>query len=212
MAVVTVTGEIPPDQLGITDIHEHILCDFSKYYDPNSDLSDEVRIDITTLGIVTNNPLAIKDNLILSDVDLATSELAEFGKAGGRTIVDLTTVELGRNPLALRKISLATGINIITCTGHYVRSYQSPDVSTMSVEALQEEMQKEIREGIGDSEVRAGVIGEIGTSEQLYPDELKGLIAAARANSSVGVPIVVHTEPKSRLAMDILDLPHMPKR
>jgi len=50
------------------------------------------------------------------------------------------------------------------------------------------------------------VIGEIGSSEQLYPGERKGLIAAARVNSMMGVPIIVHTEPKSLIAMEILDL------
>ncbi|UCF96173.1 MAG: hypothetical protein JSV89_13415 [Spirochaetaceae bacterium] len=204
--MVTVTGEVPSDQLGITDIHEHILCDFSKNHDPGAGHSDEEKVGITNLGIVTNNPIAIRDNLILSDVDLAIYELGVFGKAGGRTVVDLTTVELGRNPSALREISLASGINIVTCTGHYIRTYQSPETRTMSVEALQEEMQREIGEGIGESGVKAGVIGEIGTSEQLYPEERRGLIAAARINSSAGVPVSVHTEPKVRLAMDIVDL------
>jgi phosphotriesterase-related protein len=46
----------------------------------------------------------------------------------------------------------------------------------------------------------------MGTSERLYPEEVKVLVAAARVNSSVGVPLVVHTEPKSRLASDILNL------
>jgi len=206
MSVVTVTGEISADRLGITDIHEHILCDFSRNLEPSADHPDDEKIGITNLGIVNNNPLAVKDNLILSDVDLAINELRCFAKAGGVTVVDLTTVDIGRDPRALRDISLSSGINIVTCTGHYIRSYQSPETRTLSLEALQEEMQKEIQEGIGDSGVRAGVIGEIGTSERLYPEESRGIVAAARVNSSVGVPVVVHTEPKSRLAMEILDL------
>jgi phosphotriesterase-related protein len=75
----------------------------------------------------------------------------------------------------------------------------------MSVEALQEEMQKEIREGIDESGVRAGVIGELGSSEQLHPEERRGLVAAARVNSTLGVPVIVHTEPKARIAVEILE-------
>jgi len=206
MAVITVGGEIPPEQLGITDIHEHMLCDLTKNYESIAGVEAEAKVELATLGIVTNNPSAIKDNLILDDVDLAIAELLEFGKAGGRTVVDLTTAEFGRNPGALRRIAEATGINIITCTGRYVEAYQSSEVKRMSVEALQDEMLREIRVGIGESGVRAGVIGEIGTSERLYPEEAKVLVAAARVNASEGAPIAVHTNPKSRLAMDILDL------
>jgi phosphotriesterase-related protein len=206
MSVITVTGEISADKLGITDIHEHILCDFSKNHEPSGGHPDEEKIEITNLGVVTDNPLAVKDNLVLSDVDLAIQELGHFGKAGGGTIVDLTTVEIGRNPSSLRRISFESGINIVTCTGHYIQSFQSPATRALSVEAQQEEMLKEIRQGIGDTDVRAGVIGEIGSSERLYPGERRGLIAAARVNSTVGVPVIVHTEPKSRLAMEILDL------
>jgi phosphotriesterase-related protein len=204
MAVVTVAGEISADQLGVTDIHEHILCDFSKNHEPSAGYSDDVKVDITNLGVVTDNPLAIKDNLILSDVDTAIDELTFFEKAGGSTIVDLSTVEIGRDPAALRKISRACGINIVTCTGHYIHSFQSPEIRALSVEVQQEEMQREIREGIGDSGVRAGVIGEIGSSEQLYPAERRGLIAAARVNATVGVPVIVHTEPKARIALEVL--------
>jgi phosphotriesterase-related protein len=173
MAVITVSGEIPSEQLGITDIHEHILCDLTRNHESSGGVEADAKVELATLGIVTNNPSAIKDNLILDNVDLAIAELLEFGKAGGRTVVDVTTAEFGRNPGALRQIAEAAGINIITCTGHYVEAFQSSEVKRMSAEALQDEMLREIRVGIGESGVRAGVIGEIGTSERLYPEEAK---------------------------------------
>ena len=185
MAVVTVTGEIPAAELGITDIHEHILCDLSQNYEApavSSGLSGDEKVDMTTLGIVTNNPLALRDNLVLSDVDLAVDEILEFGRAGGKTIVEVTTSEFGRDPLALRQIARATGINIVAGTGHYIQAYHSPAVGSLSIEALAAEMTKAIREGIGNSGVRAGVIGEIGMSVEIHPDERKVLAAAARVN------------------------------
>jgi len=82
MAVVTVTGEIPATELGIPDIHEHILCDLSQNYEPQAgspSLSGDEKVDMTALGIVTNNPVALKDNLILSDADLTIDEILERG-------------------------------------------------------------------------------------------------------------------------------------
>jgi phosphotriesterase-related protein len=48
--------------------------------------------------------------------------------------------------------------------------------------------------------VRAGIIGELGSSERIYPEEEAALQAAARVNRSLGVPLMVHTDPRSRLA------------
>jgi len=44
------------------------------------------------------------------DEELAINELAKFKKAGGKTIVDPSTVDLGRNPKALRRIARAVNI------------------------------------------------------------------------------------------------------
>ncbi|HEC60939.1 MAG TPA: hypothetical protein ENI27_01645 [bacterium] len=209
MAVVTVTGEIPATELGITDIHEHILCDLSQNFEApgvSEGISGDEKVDMTTLGIVTNNPASLKDNLILADVDLAIDEILEFGRAGGKTIVDVTTSEFGRDPLALRHIARATGINIVAGTGHYIQAYHSSVVGSLSVEELAVEMTKEILEGISNSGVRAGVIGEVGTSVEIHPDERKVLAAAARVNRHLGVPVIVHTDSKSRLALEALHL------
>jgi predicted metal-dependent phosphotriesterase family hydrolase len=53
----------------------------------------------------------VKDNLLMNDVRLAERELLEFKKAGGDTVIDATSI--GRDPEALRRISRATGLNVI---------------------------------------------------------------------------------------------------
>lgn len=210
MSVITVTGKISEDELGITDIHEHILCDFSKNYEPPEEKTGlsqkEQKVTLETLGVVTLNPAAIMDNLILTDEKLAINELAEFKKAGGKTIVDPSTVDIGRNPKALQRIARAVDINIITCTGYYIQRYNPPEVNDMKIEILEEEMIREIKDGIDDTGIKAGIIGEIGTSEQLYSSEEKVLKAAARVNKEVGVPVMVHVDPKNRLATDVLHI------
>ena len=210
MPVITVNGVKSENDLGVTDIHEHILCDFSKNLDTQKNeqkkLLSEQKINIENLGIVTQNPNAIKDNLILSNEFLAVDELMKFKKAGGRTIVDATTLDLGRNHKALKNISQALDINIITSTGYYIKKYHSPKVKYMSIDEIYEEMIKEIQVGISNTNIRAGIIGEIGTSETIFPDERKVLVAAARVNNKLGIPIMVHLEPSKRLAINVIKI------
>lgn len=203
---MSVTGEISAKDIGITYIHEHILCDFSKNHEPLPGAEGETLagqpVSIENLGVITQNPLAIKDNLVLSDKDAALSELAFFKKAGGRTIVDLTTVELGRDPVALRNIARLLDMNIVTCTGHYIQSFKDASVKRLSIEEIADHMLKEITSGIDNTGIRAGIMGELGTSEKIYPDEEKVLLAAAMVNKKTGVPIMVHTDPQKRIAKE----------
>jgi phosphotriesterase-related protein len=198
----SVTGDLAPGDLGITDIHEHILCDLSRNFEPDA-CSPELRqaaVSLQTLGVLTHNPLAIPDNLVLSDEPLAVEELAAYRRAGIGTVVDATTVEMGRDPLALKRISEATGIHIVAGTGQYIQSFLPPAARRRTVEQLEHTMTREISEGIGATGVRAGIIGELGSSERIYPEEETALRAAARVNRTLGVPLMVHTDPHSRMA------------
>jgi phosphotriesterase-related protein len=148
-------------------------------------------LSIDMLGLLRRNSSICKDNLILEEKD-AAAELAKYKLAGGRSFVDVTVDGLGRNPFALKRISAQTGINIICATGWYLHECHPSYVSEMSVDELSSIMVKELTEGIGDSGVRAGVIGELGTTEPLHPDEKKVLLAAAKAQGETGVPLTIH--------------------
>ena len=67
-------------------------------------------------------------------------------------------------------------------------------------------MLKEIREGVGETGIHPGVIGEIGTSEILYPMEQRALLAAANVSLETGFPVYVHTYPWSRAGIEAIDL------
>jgi phosphotriesterase-related protein len=208
MSVITVRGPIEAAELGVTDIHEHILCDFSRNHEPDPARPElaKARVGFDTIGLLTHNPLAIPDNLILEDEQLAVAELTTYRSAGVRSVVEVTTRELGRDPLALRRISEATGLHIVACTGHYIHDFLPPGHAKKSVDELAESMSREILEGIDDSGVRAGIVGELGTSERIYPEEERALRAAARVNRSLGVPLMVHTDPQSRMALEALEI------
>ena len=91
--VMTVLGEIAPDELGIVMPHEHIVCDIARHS-----------------GKATNR---------LNDIELCKRELGYFKRAGGRTMVDVTTSDIGRDAGALKQIARATGVNVVMGTGYY---------------------------------------------------------------------------------------------
>lgn len=126
---------------------------------------------------------------------VAENELKEFKKAGGKTIIDPTTVDLGRDVRALRDLSRLLDLNIITTTGHYKESYSADLVKDASMEDLYREMMKEIQDGIGDTGIRPGLIGELGSGEDITPLEERGLVAAVKVQKETGLPIMVHFEP-----------------
>ncbi len=206
--VHTVLGPVPAAELGWTDIHEHILCNLSPNAqpDPGSPQLLTAPVTVQCAGILSHNPLSMADNLVLSDEALAAEELAFCGKAGITAIVDPTTRQFGREPAALRRISNVAGIHLIASTGRYVQSFLPETERGRSVEDLEEEMLREVTEGMDGSGVRAGIIGELGTSEIIHPDEERTLVAAGRVNRRTGAPLMVHTDPHSRVAPRALAL------
>ena len=192
-------GLITPDELGITLPHEHLLCDTS----PWATISDEATkrrlfespVSISILGQLRRDPYACKDNLKLLDIDLAIRELLHFRQAGGKSLVELTLEGIGRDPTALRRISLETGVNIIAGCGFYIDSSHPPLIRSMNVEQIAEEITKDITLGIGGSGIKAGIIGEIGTGWPITPNEENVLRAAAKAHHQTGAAINVHPFP-----------------
>ena len=85
--VMTVTGPVTPEQLGITTIREHVLFDASWVHQPPVDGSSweisETPLRMETLGWARKFGYAHRDNSARLDVDEAIAECAEFRCAGG---------------------------------------------------------------------------------------------------------------------------------
>ena len=201
MKVETVRGSIESDGLGIMLIHEHMLCDFTNWWKPPKEASKlpliDAKIAIKNISELRRTPGSMKDNYIIVDVDLAIKELKQFKRLGGGSLVDLTLPGIGRDVLSLRRISEDTGVNIIAGTGWYVEHTHPPIVGQKSVEELAEIMKHEIIDGIEDTGIKAGVIGEIGCSYPLCSNEKKVLQAAAQAQRETGACISIHNPAKN---------------
>jgi phosphotriesterase-related protein len=208
--VMTVSGPLPVERMGITLMHEHILIDASKSWQcpchPDDQALADQPVNIGIIGELRMNPFVNRDNCQLADSDLATAELQRFIRLGGRTVVDPTNFGIGRDPEQLKRIAERTGLNIVMGSGFYLE-YTHPDsVRSMSVEAIAEMIIDDVGGGETPPAIKAGIIGEIGVSKDFTPAEQKSLRGAARAARRTGVPLSIHLPGWERLAHRVLDL------
>lgn len=200
MSVMTVAGRVPASVLGVTAPHEHILIDTTNFFtmpesDPDRAFAMRRITSMRDLSQVRLNPSGCRDNFILDDPALQMSEIDEFRKAGGNTVVDLTLPGIGRNVRFLQQVSRQTGMHVIAGTGFYVASSHPAAIHDASSRALADIMLSEIRDGIDGTEVRPGVIGEIGVGYAFHPREKRVVEGAAIAHKESGLPISIHVSP-----------------
>jgi phosphotriesterase-related protein len=198
MSVMTVTGKVNADSLGWVLPHEHAFIDLRALVPAPHTVSAKVlgqeNVSLANSGALRRNPYAVLDNAVLDDEAVIREELLEFKQAGGTTLVDLTLREIGRDPVLLARLSRALDIRIVAGCGYYIKATHPPDMDERTVESIAEEMLSDIRHGIDGTSIKAGVIGEIGTSEIIYPNERKTLIAAAAVQKETGLGLHVHTD------------------
>lgn len=201
MAVMTVLGKRNVDELGICAPHEHVYIDMSVFFAPPEEIGRKSMaykpVTMESLGVLKRNPFAVLDNVQMLDEETQLEEILAFKSAGGKTIVDASTVGLGRDPELLAKAAAKTGLNIIAGAGFYVEGAQKEETLAMSVEEIEEQIVKEIEKEIGHSGIQAGFIGEIGISHIMFPFEKKSLIGACRAQVRTGAPLMIHINPWS---------------
>ena len=94
----TLLKDIDPNDLGITNGHEHIICRPPYWVEKGN------------------------DDLILDDPQKSLSDVMDFKNMGGSSIVDATAIDYGRDVEAVANISKKAGIHIIG-TGGFNKSF-----------------------------------------------------------------------------------------
>lgn len=166
-SVMTVTGPVAINDLGFTLPHEHIFANQVREYRGNGLLNDEA---------------------------LAILEIEKLIASGGRTLIDCTIDEVARDPLALKRVSEATGLNIVMGCGHYRDPYLDNNwFDKNAPDAIAEIIVRDLTEGVDDTGVRSGIIGEIGADKwYISAAEERSFRAAARAHHKTGITITTH--------------------
>lgn len=134
------------------------------------------------------------------------NELINLKNKGVSKIIDLTNRGMGRDINFILKLQEETGIEIICSTGYYKDPFLPDEVTQLNVDELANIMIKEIEVGIDNTEKRASIIGEIGTSlDKITELEKKVFLAAIKASKKTGKYISTHTT-LGNLAHEQLDI------
>ena len=174
--VVTVNGLLAPDELGLTNAHEHVWI-----APPDGAAPGSPRLD---------------------DFDLALRELGLFRQAGGDALLDCQPPGCGRDGRMLVKLARAGGVRIVGCTGFHLARYYPPDAEVFALSAgaacdlFAGEVLRGMRETLGVEGMEPAPAGYIKTACQaeLAQSPLALLEGAAHAARQTGAAVMVHTE------------------
>ena len=135
-------------------------------------------------------------------------EVNAYKALGGKSLVEATSIGIKRDAEGLLKVSNLTDTHIIMGGSFYVHQYHPKWVTQNTSEDLAEIIINDITMGVDGRNIKTGVIGEVGCSHPLHPEEEKTLIASAIAQKETGCPILIHPgrdEHAPLVAIDILE-------
>lgn len=199
--IMTVLGPMKPKELGFTSMHEHILSDVtasiaklkSQISVPENvfpPVSDE-QIVMEDLAYYRNGYFVLSENCRdTNDEALMTAEVAEYKKAGGCTMLDCSAPGIRPNIEGVKRISEATGVNIIASTGLYAEEYWPEHFKVMSIQEWVAYMHDEMQNGIEGTAIKAGHIKA--AVNQISDRQLEFLQAAAIASVESGASVTTH--------------------
>jgi phosphotriesterase-related protein len=166
--VNTVLGPVETEELGFTLSHEHLATNAA--------------------GILRTYPELIDRSGI---IEQANATLKEAYREGLRTIIDVSTIDLGRDVEMMREVSRATRVNIIAATGNHLAVPRL--FIDLPPEVIADLYIREIEQGIEGTGIKAGIIKVASDEGGVTPAQEVVLRAAGQASVRTGIPISTHT-------------------
>lgn len=171
--LMTVTGPIRPSDLGRTLMHEHIVVDF--------------------IGAAESTPARVDGELAFQT---ALPHLRRLRERGVRSLVECTPKHIGRSVALLRRLSEASGLQILTNTGWYAaveHKYLPPEAGSRSASWIAEAWLEEWVNGIDGTGIRPGFL-KLGNGNGPLPQiDAKLVRAAAEVHRRTGATLAIHT-------------------
>ena len=182
-----VRGKLPVSDMGASLIHEHVLVDF--------------------IGADKISPDRWQHDSVIRKV---LPYLQEIKSLGINTLVECTPAFIGRDVLLLQKLSVRSGLNILTNTGYYGASdnkYLPKWAFTETAEQLASRWIAEFETGIENTGIRPGFIKTGVNNGKLSELHQKLIRAAALTHLKTGLTICSHTGPPlpAREEIEILE-------
>lgn len=168
--IMTINGPIRPEDLGVTDYHEHL------YVEPPSWLH------------------ARDPDFALDSVEKSAAELKTFSAAGGRTLCELTAVDFGRDIGKIKAIAdRVPEINVIATAGYNRPHYMGRWAHAVSEADMIRDTVRDLVKGIDGTSIKAGII-KCGTEYNNFNEIGRKLVrVAAAAHRETGRPVITHT-------------------
>jgi phosphotriesterase-related protein len=195
--VMTVLGPIDPGQLGLTSMHEHIMCDgsvarvgFEDRLPRDVPVSVDDKVSLENVGLLRRNFVLTWDGLKIDDEPAVTQEVAEFKASGGRAMLEMSVPGLRLDVAAIQRISRASGVHIVVTTGLYVEASWPAQYRSMTIDQYCDHMRREVEQGIEDTGIRAGHLKAAVST--LTEQEEKMLRAVARTALATGLSVTIH--------------------
>src|SRR4030065_785542 len=125
--VMTVSGPVSYERLGITDAHNHLWITPVAGTDPGSP--------------------------VLNQFDPIIQELVEYREYGGQSILDCQPGGCGRDGSKLLALSKASRVNLIACTGFHRKKYYPADYWLWEASAAQvcDTLSAELEQGLEET-------------------------------------------------------------
>ena len=175
--VMTVRGEIGPEQLGKCLIHQHVLFGYPGWQ-----------------GAVRTFDHEEAMAYVLEILNEAKK------RHGLTTVVDATPADCGRDVEFLKDVSERSGIHIIASSGYYYEGegatgyFKLRSMVGDAPKEIYEMMKKEVTVGVGNTGIRTGVIKVATSADEITSYEDMFLRAAGRVSAETGVKIITHTQ------------------
>lgn len=185
-------GDLPPQKVGHGAVlfHEHLSYDNDFFARLGSEAPQR-----------PGSPLAgpFTGRNFMEDLDWMTEELQAAAKDGVSCVVDGGHADMGTDVEFLRLLSKRSGMPIVKGGGYYRQLTYPPRIAKMAESEIVEELVRHAHDQ------RWGAFGEIGTSDEITPDERKMLRAVGKAHVRTGLPIFSHTA-NGKAALQQLDI------
>lgn len=183
----TVQGDLKAEEAGVILPHEHVLVDF--------------------IGAAQISRSRYRREEVVA---AAMPHLRRVKELGCQTLFECTPAYIGRDPILLRQLSQAAGLNLVTNTGYYgagKNKYLPEHALTEPAEVMAARWIREAKEGIEESGIRPGFI-KIGVDSGPLSEVHARLVqAAALTHRATGLTIAAHTGdgPAAMAELDIVE-------
>ncbi len=181
-SVRTVTGDVGPEELGLVLMHEHVIT--------------------RSPGVCEDYPSTYPRSEVADQCVQILAQLRRSERVA--TIIDHTTVDLGRDVRLLADVSRRSGVRIVAATGLWLQ----PPIyfRNQSPQRVAEMFTRDIEVGFADTGIRAGIVKCAVDRDGLVPAIEVGVRAAAMAHRATGVPLSTHTTAENRTGELLIEL------